>query len=388
MFLPFNMTSPGWDDLVLRGFGILAIGLLLSVVEMLVGCKNDRPLILESPLATAPTYILDESFRHASPVKFDAVSWVEIEPRSRLVYVLQRSNPPVSSWRTDGSFVASWNTDVLGEPHSLSFCFDSVGNESVWITDMAPPCVAGSGFGHCIKQFTMNGKQLATIGICGENTQGTDLDPIQFDKVTDVASDAEGNLLVSDGDLDGLNNRVLRLTSDGGVLRCWSAPHDQPGSGPLEFNLPHAVQVDSCGRIWITDALNHRVQIIGSDGSYIGQISQFGELGVYALAFGPVFENPSRQVLFVGTSPTTFGGTGTVFLFEIPMEKSHERDIGTESAFGSFDVALPTSSSPTLLHSIAVDPITWDVYIATLGGNLPPQKWTATWPERKDRLPP
>lgn len=29
---------------------------------------------------------------------------------------------------------------------------------------------------------------------------------------------------------------------------------------------------------------------------------------------------------------------------------------------------------------MTVDPETWDVYLAVLGGNLPPQKWIATWP--------
>lgn len=91
----------------------------------------------------------------------------------------------------------------------------------------------------------------------------------QPDEVTDIAWDAVGNLLVSDGDLNGLNNRVLKLNPKGQVIASWSASGGKPGSGPGQFNLPHAV----------------------------------------------------------------------------------------------------------------LDPSTWDVYLTVLGGNLPPQKWVAMWPE-------
>jgi hypothetical protein len=42
---------------------------------------------------------------------------------------------------------------------------------------------------------------------------------------------------------------------------------------------------------------------------------------------------------------------------------------------------IPSSTSMTLLHSMTVDSETWDVYLAVLGGKLPPQKWVASWSE-------
>ena len=249
----------------------------------------------------------------------------------------------------------------------------------------APP---RTGYGHCLKQFTLSGGLLSVIGTCGENSQGTGLDPVQFDEVTDVAWNAAGELLVSDGDLNGLNNRVLTLDPTGVVVASWSAPGDVPGSGPKQFDLPHTVLVDRCDRVWVADALNHRVQVIGSEGTYYGSLTSFGDLGVYALAFGPVFPSPPQVVLFVGASPTSSGGTGTVSLFEVPLDCSRPAAIGSATPFTSFDVPIPTSTSMTLLHSITVDPETWDVYLSVLGGSLPPEKWAATWSDKSERLRP
>lgn len=351
-----------------------ASSLALLCMSALVGCAGSR-----FSGSAAPVYALDTTFPKSSSVSFNTVSWVQRDPGSNLIYVLQRAAPPVSAWTTDGDLVSSWTTQALGDPHAMSFHLGPDGATQVWITDMAPPLLAGRGYGHCLKAFTLSGTLLSTIGTCAENSQGRGLAPVQFDKVTDVAWDAAGNLLVTDGDLNGLNNRVLKLSPDGQLISSWSAPGDQPGSDPRQFNLPHAVLVDRCNRMWVADALNHRVQVIGSDGAYHGALTSFGELGVYALAFGASSTSAAQTMLFVGASPTTGGGTGTVSLFAAPMDCAHP-DIGELSAFSTFDVTIPSSTSTTLLHSMSVDPQTWDVYLAFLGGNVPPQKWVAAWP--------
>jgi len=321
---------------------ILSISAALLSASLLLGCAGSRDA--EPPLGRTfdtPAYVLDPSFPRPSWVTFDTVSWVDRDPESNLVYVLQRSAPPVSAWTADGELVSTWTTQVLGDPHSISFDTD--------------------------------------IGTCGENSQGTGLDPVQFDKVTDVAWDAAGNLLVSDGDLNGLNNRVLKLDSSGVVLASWSTPGDQPGSGLAQFDLPHMLIVDRCDRIWVADALNHRVQVIANDGTFLGEITSFGDLGVYAVAFGASFSSPPETILFVGASPTSGGGTGRISLFAAPMDCT-QPTIANLAAFATFDVPIPTSTSTTLLHSMTVDPETWDVYLAVLGGKLPPQKWVPAWP--------
>jgi len=365
----------------LSASAVLAVAALACAPGRPAGDAAARPA---GPATRAvPTYALDPSFPRPSGVAFNAVSWVERDPASKLLYVVQRAAPPVSAWRSDGTLVSAWSTQALGDPHSISFHVEPAGGETAWVTDMAGPLLAGTEYGHCVKRFTMAGEMLGALGACGQNTQGTGLDPVQFDEVTDVDWRADGASIVSDGDLHGLNNRVLTIDRRGKVLVDWSAPGDQPGSGPKEFNLPHTLLVDRCDRAWVADALNHRVQVIGSDGVYRGAITAFGDLGVYALAFGPATASPPSVVLFVGASPTAGGGTGTVSLFDVPMDCARRGAIGGGAPFARFDVPIPTSTSMTLLHAIAVDPETWDVYLTVLGGaDLPPQKWAASWPRR------
>lgn len=362
--------------------------------------------LAESSATPMPVYVAEPGFPQPSGVRFDTVSWVERDPRTGFLQVLQRADPVVSVWAPDGRLVSTWPaTGTLGDPHSLAIHAAPDGSTQVWITDMAPPQPAGPAFGHCLKRFTPEGRLAATLGTCGQNSQGTGLDPVQFDKVTDVAWNAAGQLLVTDGDVGGLNNRVLRLDAAGRVLAHWSAPGDRPGNGPGEFNLPHAAVVDRCDRLWVADALNHRVQVIDATGRPVGSLDGFGALGVYALAFGPRLASPARQVLFVGASPSAGGGVGNVSLFAVPMDCAATAPAALPAAaaasaasglvdptglsglrpFTRFDVPLPASSSTTLLHAMAVDPVTWDVYLAVLGTGVPPAKWTATWPSGRPR---
>ncbi len=367
------MNAPCWP----RRGGAAA---LLCASAWLAGCAAGP--VAHTPAAglAAPVYALDPGFPSPSGVSFNTVSWIERDPRTGQVLVLQRATPVLSTWTPGGTLVSAWwGVQSLGDPHSVSLKALPGGGALAWVTDMAPPQPAGPAYGHCLKAFTLAGSLVSTIGTCAADSQGTGLDPVQFDKVTDVAWDAAGHLLVTDGDLGGLNNRVLQLTPTGQVLASWSAPGDQSGSGPGQFNLPHAVVVDRCNRLWVADALNHRVQVLAADGTFLGQLTSFGALGVYALAFGASFDAPPLDVLFVGASPTTGGGTGTVSLFAVPMDCAQPRR-GALAAFASFDVPLPASASTTLLHAMAVDPVTWDVYLALLGSDVAPQKWVAAWP--------
>ena len=103
-----------------------------------------------------------------------------------------------------------------------------------------------------MKQFSYEGKSLGSIGHC-DREGGSGLDPLQFDKVTDIAWDALGKVYISDGDLGGKNNRIVVLDSRLSLLDVWNLDN-KPGDKPKQFNLPHRLAVDKCDRIWVTDA--------------------------------------------------------------------------------------------------------------------------------------
>ena len=56
---------------------------------------------------------------------------------------------------------------------------------------------------------------------------------------------------------------AFRLT--GKHITSWG----QPGTGPGQFNLPHAIAVDSGGRVYVADRENSRVQIFSADGVFL-----------------------------------------------------------------------------------------------------------------------
>lgn len=331
-----------------------------------------------APASAQESYSQDRSFPEISRFNMQNVSWMTLSPAGDRLYMVQRGTPAVSIWTLDGRFVSSWSTDWLGEPHSLSFQKTAKGEIFAWITDMAPPNTAGGAFGHCIKKFTPDGNYLGSIGVCGADSQGSSLDPIQFDKVTDVAFDANGLMWVTDGDVGGLNNRVLSLDPETGkVLQVWSAPNNKAGTGPGQFNLPHAITTDHCNRIFIADALNNRVQIFEQDGTFLQQLQCFGTLGVYGLALGN--DAATSAQLFVSSSTTTFTGAGNVQIFPVSADCKAPLPVenGCQGAT-NIAISLPQGTSGSALHNIAVAQQDSAFFIAPLGGNLSPQKWTRT----------
>jgi DNA-binding beta-propeller fold protein YncE len=65
---------------------------------------------------------------------------------------------------------------------------------------------------------------------------------------------------------------VVKYTKDGKFIKAWG----KKGSGPGEFNLPHAVAIDSRGRVFVADRSNNRIQIFDQDGNFLDQWTQFG----------------------------------------------------------------------------------------------------------------
>ena len=146
---------------------------------------------------------------------------------------------------------------------------------------------AGSMYGHCVKQFSYFGKYIQSIGNCGKQTNGTSLNPLQFDRVTDIARNSKGFYYIGDGDIGGLNNRVAVLNQTLDVVGVWGK-RDKPGPLPMQFNLPHRIAVDKCDRVWIVDTKNHRVQVVSENGEFLGEWRCFDEDLVYGLDLAPV----------------------------------------------------------------------------------------------------
>jgi hypothetical protein len=347
----------------------------ISIFLLLVFCGCSNFWNIKKTKLLSKNYIQDKSFPKDKTFIFKNVSWVTLSPDETKLYILQRGLPAVSVWDLNGNLLQTWSTNKLGDPHSLRFQILPDKTEKIWITDMAPPITAGFGYGHCLKQFSLDGNYLGSIGVCGKNSEGTLLNPVQFDKITDVSFDSKGNIWVSDGDINGLNNRVLQLTPEGQVLQVWSAPKNKPGKNEKQFNLPHALEVDSCDRVFVADVFNHRVEIIRSDGVFLQELKCFGDNGIYGLNVSQD-SNDAKSHLITTSNATSSPTIGTVQIFSIDqnchakLPAVHECQVEDQ-----WQIDLPDGTSESMLHAVTSKSDDSIIFIALLGGDLPPQKW-------------
>ena len=162
-----------------------------------------------------------------------------------------------------GQVLTEWGANQFAMPHGLT-----VDNQdNIWLTDVALQQVY---------KFSRDGHLLMTLGERG--VAGND--PAHFNRVTDVAVAPDGSFFVSDG---YRNSRVMKFSRTGAFLMQWGTK----GSGPGEFNVPHAITLDKRGRVYVADRQNDRVQIFDGSGRYIGEWKS-REIGrPYGLRLGP-----------------------------------------------------------------------------------------------------
>ncbi len=159
-----------------------------------------------------------------------------------------------------GKIIGSFGTGRFAFPHGVYV--DAEGN--VWVTDAR----AGNGRGHQVTKFGADGKVLLTLGEAGVAGRDT----AHFDGPTDVVVAPSGDVFVSDGHEDASNNRILKFTRDGKFVKQWGGT----GSAPGQFLVPHALALDSRGRLFVADRDNNRIQVFDQDGKFLEAWTQFG----------------------------------------------------------------------------------------------------------------
>ncbi|HSL22743.1 MAG TPA: peptidyl-alpha-hydroxyglycine alpha-amidating lyase family protein [Vicinamibacterales bacterium] len=203
-----------------------------------------------------------------------STSAVDIDPRGD-VWVAERCGAnscagsdlaPVLHLDRAGRPVTSFGAGLFVFPHG--FHVDREGN--VWVTDGQ----GREGKGHQVFKFSPDGKVLLTLGKAGVAGDGPDT----FNQPSDVVVAANGDILVADGHGGNSNARIVRFSKDGKFLGAWG----RKGSGPGEFETPHAIALDSKGRIFVGDRGNNRIQIFDPAGKYLEEWKQFGRpSGIY-----------------------------------------------------------------------------------------------------------
>ncbi|MGE3821146.1 MAG: peptidyl-alpha-hydroxyglycine alpha-amidating lyase family protein [Isosphaeraceae bacterium] len=163
------------------------------------------------------------------------------------VWTFHRGDLPVQVYTAQGKFVRGWGQGLIGKAHQVRI--DREGN--VWLSDVGL---------HVVRKFTPEGKLLLTLGTPGEAGE----DSTHFNMPTDMALTPAGDVFVTDG---YGNNRVVHFDSAGRFLKSWGTM----GSGPGQFSLPHAIALDSAGRLYVADRNNARVQVFDQSGRFLDE---------------------------------------------------------------------------------------------------------------------
>ena len=95
------------------------------------------------------------------------------------VYVFNRGPHPMIVFDKDGNFIKSWGEDVFVRPHGASLGPD----DTLYLTDDGD---------HTVRQCTLDGKVLMTIGVPGQAADLYGGKP--FNRCTHVAVDPENEL--------------------------------------------------------------------------------------------------------------------------------------------------------------------------------------------------
>jgi sugar lactone lactonase YvrE len=198
-----------------------------------------------------------------------STSAVDIDRDGKTVWVAERCGANSCAGKTDdsilhfdasGKLIKSFGSGMFLFPHGIAV--DKDGN--VWVTDGQ----AQGGKGFQVVKFSPEGKVLMTLGKAGGGTEA----PESFNQPNDVAIAPNGDIFVAEGHTPMMGTaQILKFTKDGKFIKKWG----KHGSGPGEFEVPHALAFDSRGRLFVGDRANNRVQIFDQDGKFIAEWKQF-----------------------------------------------------------------------------------------------------------------
>jgi DNA-binding beta-propeller fold protein YncE len=238
---------------------------------------------------------------------------------------------PVMEFDAHGNFIKSFGAGKFLFPHGMTIDKD----DHIWVADGH----VGHGIGDDVLEFDQNGKVLRILGKPGVAGAGHDT----FHEPNAVLIAPDGDIFVSDGHDFGAahNARVVKLDPSGKFILQWGGH----GSGPGQFEMPHALAMDGQGRLFVADRGNNRVQIFDQNGKFIASWSQFSRpSGIFIDAHDVLYvtDSESTDKKGYGYNPQFQRGmrvgnarTGDVVYF-IPDPDMGHADPDTSAAEGAW----------------------------------------------------
>ena len=227
------------------------------------------------------------------------------------IFVYHRSaNTRLFEFDQAGNFVKEIGAGYYGFEFAHSVRVDK--DDNIWTVDEGT---------NMVTKFSPDGKVLMVLGRRPPAVQGVLAAPAGpnvpaqkyvFCRPTDVGWDPQGNIFVSDG---YCNNRIVKFDKNGRFIA--QAGSEKPGNALGQFNLPHGMQVDGKGNVWVADLSNFRYQVLDNDLKPMREITNLGVGWTVCISQGP------HQYAFLsnsnpnGNQPGTWDITGEIYKAEL-----------------------------------------------------------------------
>jgi sugar lactone lactonase YvrE len=227
--------------------------------------------------------------------KWGSVSALQVDTDGKHLWVGDRCGTnscagskvdPIVKLDPSGKTVQSFGAGLIIWPHGMEI--DRQGN--VWVADARAASAdelkkfpEAAGKGHTVTKFSPQGKVLLTIGKPGEAGDP----PAALNEPNDVLVAPDGSIFIAEGhnaqflDAPGTGGigRISKFAPDGKFIKSWGSW----GYGTSQFRGPHALAMDSQGRLFVSDRGNRRIQIFTQDGAHVATWYQFSRVSGLAI---------------------------------------------------------------------------------------------------------
>jgi sugar lactone lactonase YvrE/mono/diheme cytochrome c family protein len=224
----------------------------------------------DAPNSQPNPYVADAGFFKLPPGRtMGSSSAVAVDSKGH-VWVVDRCGAnscagspldPIMAFDGQGNFLKAFGGGMFNFPHGLFI--DR--HDHLWVADNR----AAGGKGAQVFEFDQGGKLLRTLGKAGVSAVGPDT----FAEPNAVLVAPNGTIFVADGHTGGKDPaRIVRFDAGGKFVRAWGTR----GAGPGQLEVPHALAMDSQGRLFVADRWNDRISIFDRHGTFVESWTQFG----------------------------------------------------------------------------------------------------------------
>lgn len=295
-----------YEGLPVRLAVFAAFTIVLNAQDLATRASQLRTLLRASP----PLPLTVTDLRPRLPIDF--VSSLAID-RQGTIYLFQRelSIDPIIAIDSAGRVLRSWG---LGGKHKIPHSIRIDPRGDIWTVDAANSVV---------HKFNREGKLLLSIEV------GLPANPRSaFSGATDIAF-AGNRIFISDG---YANARILEYSSGGKFVREWG----KHGTGPGEFEIPHAIAIDRDNILYVADRENGRIQRFTLDGKFLSQWTHLGK--TFSLKVAPTGE------LWLGTQPHDVANGVECWL--VKVDRKTGKILGAIPSPGHHSIDLTAQGQP------------------------------------------